>query len=124
MSLNEQTSNSAYLLGRLFAVLEKAQKDAIPEIDTTIKDRYFSSACATPAAVFPVLLKLAQNHISKAEYGMVSERRISEILEKMKSTEFPAYLTLEEQGTFIIGYYHQVNAFYKKSEKNNLGVKV
>lgn len=124
VSLNEQTSNSAYLLGRLFAVLEKAQKDAIPEIDTTIKDRYFSSACATPAAVFPVLLKLAQNHISKAEYGMVSERRISEILEKMKSTEFPAYLTLEEQGTFIIGYYHQVNAFYKKSEKNNLGVKV
>ncbi|MGI6769187.1 MAG: type I-C CRISPR-associated protein Cas8c/Csd1 [Bacilli bacterium] len=123
VSLNEQTTQMPYLLGRLFAVLEKAQKDANPNIEATIKDRYFASACATPASVFPVLLKLAQNHISKAEYGRVSDRRISEILDKMEVTEFPAYLSLEEQGTFVIGYYHQVNSFYKKQEKDNLGGK-
>jgi len=119
VSLNEQTTQVPYLLGRLFAVLEKAQKDANPNIEATIKDRYFASACATPASVFPVLLKLAQNHISKADFGIVSDRRISEILDKMEGTEFPSYLSLEEQGTFVIGYYHQVNAFYKKQEKEN-----
>ncbi|MDD4000945.1 MAG: type I-C CRISPR-associated protein Cas8c/Csd1, partial [Bacilli bacterium] len=99
VSLNEQTTQTAYLLGRLFAVLEKAQKDANPKIEATIKDRYFASACATPASVFPVLLKLAQNHISKSDYGYMSDRRITDILNKMEITEFPAYLSLEEQGT-------------------------
>ena len=76
MALNEQSTNQAYLLGRLFAVLEKAQQDANPGINATIKDRYFTSACATPATVFPVLLRLAQHHISKADYGYISDKRI------------------------------------------------
>ncbi len=117
MSLNEKATSTPYLLGRLFAVLEKAQKDANPGINATIKDRYFSSACATPAAVFPTLLKLAQAHISKSDYGYISERRIAEIMEAIQKPEFPKHLSLEEQGVFIIGYYHQSNAFYKKSDK-------
>ncbi len=48
MSLNEQSTIPAYVLGRLFAVLEKVQKEAIPDLNTTIKDRYFTSACASP----------------------------------------------------------------------------
>lgn len=122
MSLNETTTNTPYLLGRLFAVLEKAQKDANPGINSTIKDRYFSSACATPATVFPTLLKLAQNHISKADYGYISDIRITEILNMIDEPKLPAHLSLEDQGTFILGYYHQSNAFYKKAEqteKNN-----
>lgn len=119
MSLNEQSVNTPYLLGRLFAVLEKAQKDALGKsINSTIKDKYFSSACATPASVFPTLLKLAQSHISKSEYGYISDKRISEIMEMMKETSFPSHLSLEDQGIFIIGYYHQSNAFYKKNEKD------
>lgn len=122
LGLNEQTNNKAYLLGRLFAILEKAQRDALgKEINATIKDRYFSSACATPAAVFPTLLKLAQSHISKAEYGYVSDNRISEVINKMEATSFPAHLSLEEQGIFIIGYYHQNNAFFKKGKKEKEG---
>ncbi len=119
MSLNEQSDNKAYILGRLFAVLEKAQIDANPGINTTIKDRYFTSACSTPASVFPILLRLSQHHISKAEYGKTSDRRIADILERLEvnNNPIPSNLPLEEQGLFVIGYYHQRNALYKKSNK-------
>jgi len=120
MSLNETTNHTAYLLGRLFAVLEKAQKDVNPGLNATIRDRYFSSACATPASVFPTLLKLAQSHISKSDYGAAYDKRISEILNKLDGISLPAHLCLEDQGVFIIGYYQQNNAFYKKVDQNDI----
>lgn len=121
MSLNEQSKNKAYVLGRLFAVLEKAQEDANPNIKATIKDKYFTSACATPASVFSILLRLSNYYISKAEYGYVSERRIRGIIEILEVEEnpFPKNFSLDEQGIFILGYYHQKNAFYKKVGKEN-----
>jgi len=120
VSLNESSVNKSYLLGRLFAVLEKTQKDANPNINATIKDRYFNSACGTPGNVFPVLLKLSNHHISKAEYGYINENRIKTILDKLEADKepFPKRLSLDEQGLFILGYYHQMNALYKKKEDN------
>lgn len=114
MALNEESSNPAYLLGRLFAVLEKVQREAIGEVNAGIKDRYFTSACASPASVFPILLRLSQHHISRAEYGKHSERRIQEILNLLDvdSNPIPSRLTLDEQGVFILGYYHQRAAFF------------
>lgn len=121
LALNENSTSPAYLLGRLFAVLEKTQLDANPGINTTIKDRYFSSACATPSSVFPVLLKLAQAHISKAEYGYANDNRIARIMEQLEMNDgaYPAHLSLDEQGVFILGYYHQRNAFFVKKDKTN-----
>jgi CRISPR-associated protein Csd1 len=116
MALNEQSTTPAYVLGRLFAVLEKAQTEAIPNINATIKDRYFTSACATPTSVFPILLRMAHHWISKAEYGYVFERRIQELLGLLDATPFPTRFTLDEQGVFILGYYHQRAAFYKKKD--------
>jgi CRISPR-associated protein Csd1 len=109
VSLDESSTNPAYLLGRLFAVLEKLQQEAIPGANATIKDRYFGSASATPRAVFPVLLRLSQHHISKIEYGRTYDRRIQDILDGLNIAEggFPAHLSLEEQGLFALGYYHQ-----------------
>ena len=116
MALNEQATTPAYLLGRLFAVLEKAQKDAAApvKLNATIKDRYFTSACATPANVFPVLLRLAQHHISKAEYGYKNDQRIEAIMNSLdiEHNPFPAHLTLDEQGIFMLGYYQQRKAFF------------
>jgi len=116
MSLNEQSTNRAYLLGRLFSVLEKVQKDAIGDANASITDRYFSSACATPAAVFPVLLRLSRHHISKAKYGENADRRIGEImgLLEIDGNPFPARLSLDEQGLFVLGFYHQRAANYTK----------
>lgn len=117
MALDKENKNTAYLLGRLFAVLEKAQKDAIPGANATIKDRFFGSASATPAAVFPQLLRLAQHHIdkTKAEYGKLRDEQIEEIVCDIK--DFPAHLTLDQQGLFAIGYYHQRQSFYQKKDK-------
>lgn len=120
MSLNEQSAIPAYVLGRLFAVLEKVQQEAIGEMNATIKDRYFTSACATPASVFPVLLRLSQHHISKAEYGYASDRRIQDILNLLdvEKNPIPAHLTLDEQGVFVLGYYHQRAAFFTPKANN------
>lgn len=119
VSLNEQSENRAYVLGRLFAALEKAQQDANPGINATIKDRYFTAACATPASVFPILLRLSNHHIAKSDYGYASERRISELMDKLdvENNPFPAHLALDDQGIFILGYYHQQKANYVKKDK-------
>jgi len=117
MSLNESFIHPAYVLGRLFAVLEKAQKEAIGEnINATIKDRYFTSACASPASVFPTLLRLAHHWTTKAEYGGVSDKKIEELLGLLEAKPFPARLTIEEQGLFVLGYYHQRQSFFIKKD--------
>jgi len=115
MSLNEFYTHPAYVLGRLFAVLEKAQREAIGQnINATIKDRYFTSACAAPASVFPTLLRLSHHWTTKAEYGGVSDRKIQDLLNMLVAKPFPSRLTLEEQGVFVLGYYHQRAAFYAR----------
>ena len=120
MSLDSDRKDVAYLSGRLFAVLEKAQLDALGKVNATIKDRFFASASATPATVFPRLLRLVQHYIEKAEYGHVSDRRIAEIMEHVES--FPKHLSLEDQGLFAIAYYQQKNALYRKKQvENNKG---
>lgn len=118
MSLNESYTNPAYILGRLFAVLEKVQREAIGEMNASIKDRYFTSACATPASVFPTLMRLSQHWISKAEYGHITDRKIQELMVLLPAEPFPARLTLDDQGVFILGYYHQrANLFVKNQDK-------
>jgi CRISPR-associated protein Csd1 len=119
MALNEQSTIPAYLLGRLFAVLEKVQQEAIGDVNASIKDRYFTAACASPRNVFPTLLRLSQHHIAKAEYGYASDRRIQDILNLLdvERNPIPARLTLDEQGVFVLGYYHQRAAFYAKETK-------
>ena len=119
MGLDTENNETPYVLGRLFAVLEFIQREANPNIKATIRDRYFNSACATPASVFPVLIKLKNSHIKKLERDrmgtkMSYEKKLSEIMEKLKL--FPKRLSLEEQGEFVLGYYHQTQNFYEKKE--------
>jgi len=114
MALDEQNISIGYRLGRLFALLEKAQTDANPGLNATIKDRYFGSASATPRSVFPILLRLTQHHIAKAEYGRNIDKRIEEVVGEIEN--FPAHLNLEKQGLFVLGYYHQRKALYTKNE--------
>ncbi|ARN56659.1 type I-C CRISPR-associated protein Cas8c/Csd1 [Sedimentisphaera salicampi] len=117
MSLDKNNKNPAYLLGRLFAVLERLQQSAIGNANATIKDRFYGSASATPRAVFPNLLKLAQHHISKSDYGTFYDKLIEEIVSEVSA--FPAHFTIEQQGLFAIGYYHQRQDLFTKNEKTN-----
>lgn len=123
MSLNMESTYPPYVLGRLFAVLERTQKDANPNLNTTIKDRYFTSACTSPRSTFPTLLKLAQHHISKDDkYGFFNDKRIEELenLLDIEKNPLPARLTLDEQGAFILGFYHQRAAFYIKTNMKEI----
>lgn len=120
MGLNQESNNEAYLLGRLFAVLESLQKrSAAPtKLNVTIKDRFFASAAANPGIIFPQLLRLAQNHERKLDTGIkvYYDKMISELLGKMQPS-FPKSMNLVDQGVFYLGYYHQKeNMFTKKEE--------
>lgn len=123
MALNENCNDVSYVLGRIFSVLENIQKRANPTINTTIKERYFNSACATPAFVFPILLKLANTHLAKLDggTGVYLKKKLEDLMDKIIMPEegipFPARLTLEEQGAFILGYYQETQARYKGKEE-------
>lgn len=119
MSLDPHNPDAAYQLGRLFSALEKTQEEAMPGINTTIRERYFSGASMRPATVFPVLHRLHMHHLKKIENRGRSvnlEKQVSEIVGKLSST-YPRMLNLEQQGAFAIGYYHQRQAFFTKAEK-------
>lgn len=122
MSLNEQSKNIPYTLGRLFSVLEDIQQAANPEINATIKDKYFNSAAATPANVFPLLLNLAQKHLRKLETGkrIYLESQIAP-LTGIVGEQFPVRLNLPEQGSFQLGYYFQTQKRYQKKEDKDNG---
>ncbi len=121
VALDRKNDNPAYLCGRLFAVLENIQNFAVGggQLNSTIKDKYFASAAAKPASVFPTLIKLSQYHVKKLSEGsqIFYAKLVGEIM-NMLTNEFPRTLSLADQGRFMIGYYQQVQAFYTKAESN------
>lgn len=117
MSYDPDRTDVAYRLGALFAALEKTQQDALPEINATIRDRYYSAASATPGAVFPRILRTYQHHLGKLEGGhkVNRERLVQDIMCPIK--DFPAHLNLQQQGQFAIGYYHKRKDFFTAKPK-------
>ena len=125
VSINEESKNKAYVLGRLFAILEKAQLEAYPNINTTIKDRYFTSACATPGSVFPTLIKLSRHHIrviKDIKLKCYLDNQIKDLIDKLDvaDTPFPAHFSLEDQGSFVLGYYQQTQKRYMKKSDSDV----
>ena len=121
MSLDKENTNVGYLLGRLFAVLEKVQEEANPGINATIRDKFYASASSTPNAVFGNLMRLKNHHLSKLSQGrsIYFEKLLGEVIAGIPS--FPAHLSLDDQGAFAIGYYHQRQDFFTKKETLNNG---
>lgn len=136
MSLNPNSEKIGYQLGRLFAVLEKVQKDAHSggpteggekpkqnaNLNRTIRDSFFATAIAAPARVFPHLIVKAEYHISRIRrneprFADKAEKNIGDILEHLdvETKGFPQTMTQTEQGHFVLGYYHQRNALYRKT---------
>ena len=118
VKLQEDTTYQPYVLGRIFAVLERIQTSE-KELNATIRDRYFNSACATPAMIFPILIKLSNNHQKSMKNEKEREKYVK-LLEKLYAKideEYPNHLSLQDQGIFQIGYYHQKQKFFTKKEE-------
>jgi len=120
MALDENNTNTGYRLGRLFAVLERVQEDANPGVNTTIRDSYFGAASSTPSAVFPTLMRRNQHHMTqlrKEKPGLYVNR--DKLIQAICNDGidgdrgFDTTLSLENQGRFVIGYYHQRQDFFK-----------
>ena len=124
MSLNTDSDQIGYRLGRLFAILERVQEEAVPGANATIRDRFFGAASATPGRVFPVLMRGVQNNIAKLRKDPEKNKRsrfydiqIAEIVDGIE--QFPQSLSMDHQGLFAIGYYHQrKDLFTKKTDKD------
>jgi CRISPR-associated protein Csd1 len=119
--LDPDNQSNAYRLGRLFATLEKIQEEASPGLNATIRDRFYGAASSTPVTVFTSLLRLHHHHLAKLNPGrrVNMEKLIGEIM--MHIEHFPSHLALPEQGRFAIGYYHQRQAFFAKSNNAEQG---
>lgn len=122
VDINKDSDYVPYVLGRLFSVYEQIQRAAIPNINTTIKDKYFTSASATPARIFPILGDLAAKHMRKAwqseGYKVKLEKSLNELAGKV-GDRYPSRLSLEERGAFQLGYYHEDQQRFNKSGNVN-----
>lgn len=112
VSLDKENTNVGYRLGRLFAVLEKIQEEANPGLNATIRDKFYASASSTPNAVYGNLMRLKNHHLGKLSQGrsIYFEKLLGEVISEVPS--FPAHLSLDDQGSFAIGYYHQRQDFF------------
>jgi len=126
VSLNENSSKQPYVLGRLFATLEQLQRGAADgQLNRTIYDSYFTSACMNPANVFSTIIRLSSHHLAKLRktkpgYAVTLDKRIAELMEKLNEEKpFPTSLNTGDQGRFILGYYHQ-KAFRKSSNEEEI----
>jgi CRISPR-associated protein Csd1 len=120
MELNENCTDTAYTLGRLFSVYEQIQQAANPGINTTIKDKYFNSACGTPATIFPLLGNLAAKHLrvlrrDRTGAAVNLEKKLGE-LSVIVGKSYPTRLDLPSQGSFQLGYYFENQKRYEKKE--------
>jgi CRISPR-associated protein Csd1 len=127
VALDRNETNPGYRLGRLFAILERAQYAALGPVNANIRDKYFSSASANPARVFPLLLRGVQDHLgkvrSKGGGGLAFwfDDQIAEVMSGLRSSEpFPTTLRLEDQGRFAVGYYHQRSAATERKDADEL----
>ena len=116
--LDPDNTDPAYLLGRLFAALEKTQEDALGNLNAGIRERFYSAASATPVSVFPRLIRTYQHHLAKLNGGakVNRDKLVQEILVSISADGFPNQLSLKKQGIFAIGYYHQRKDFFTKKD--------
>ena len=129
MSLKKDHPNKGYQLGRLFAVYELAQRSALGKVNASIRDKYFGAASATPASIFPIIIRAAQNHLGKIRkekpgWAHLIEKELEEIhshIEPSEPLSLPRSLHLTDQGEFAVGYYHQRASKLRSDKGEQIG---
>lgn len=122
MDINEESGYLPYVLGRMFSIYEQIQLAAIPGINTTIKDKYFTSASTTPARIFPILGDLAAKHMRKTWKSEGLKVKLDKALGELTGRvgdRYPSRLSLEERGAFQLGYYFENQKRFDKANKKN-----
>lgn len=119
VALDETNHEVPYLLGRLFAVLERLQGAALGDVNATIRDKYFGAASSTPALVFPRLLQLSVHHAAKAEGSGWLEQIKGRVMATLPAERFPRMQSLGDQGLFAVGYYHQRESFFQRRSETH-----
>ena len=124
MALDERATDTAYLLGRLFGAYTYAER-SYQERGVGLRQKYIGAASATPARIFPVLMRGYEHNLAglskagglKRGAGVRADRAVASVLESLPGDrDLPATLPLEARGRFFVGFYHQVSAFYAKAE--------
>ncbi len=119
MALDRTRTDFPYRLGRLLAIIDRLQSDALGNVNATIVDRYYGSASATPSAVFPTLLRRSQHHFGKLRrekvgLAITTEKLVHEVVSDLNA--FPKTMNLEQQGAFALGFYHQRQDFFTSNQ--------
>jgi CRISPR-associated protein Csd1 len=110
----------------LFAVLERIQEGALgTELNSSIVDKYYGSASSVPFSVFPRLIAGCKNHLSKIRkdkrgYAIILDKDLGEIIDGLEN-QFPRHMSIEAQGRFAIGYYHQRQSYFIKQDISKMG---
>ena len=126
MGLDVKNDDVGYRLGRLFAVLERIQEGALgTELNSSIVDKYYGSASSVPFSVFPRLIAGCKNHLSKIRkdkrgYAIILDKDLGEIIDGLEN-QFPRHMSIEAQGRFAIGYYHQRQSYFIKQDISKMG---
>ena len=115
VALDRDNNNAGYRLGRLFATLERIQQRANPNLNRTIRERYYGAAASTPLTVFPHLLELKNHHLQKLAKTGFFDQTLDEIVDGL--IDIPAQLLLEDQARFAIGYHHQRQEFWRRRDE-------
>lgn len=120
VKLDVKNKNRAYIVGRVFALLEKVHGDARGSSNESLSNKYFGSMSSTPKTVFAVLMKNYQHHLAKigarskgAE--VYYDKKMIELLANIN--EIPTIFTLDEQAEFTLGYYHEKESLWTKKEE-------
>ncbi len=133
MSLNEDCRETAYVLGRIFAVVEKIQwcTDKEGKINLPIRAKYFNSFCMTPGVIFPALQKSADIYLKKLvakketkSTGIALSKMLTSLMDKIEvpatGTPIPKFFLQDEKGAFILGYHQQREYFFMEAKKNKI----
>lgn len=101
---NPNHPEAAYHCGAAMAVYAAIQKRAMPDVNTSVAQRYYASCIQTPALVLGRLSQLSIHHLAKLTYPKV----FTELLEAVHTAigeQIPVTLDLEKQSYFALGYY-------------------
>ncbi len=122
MALNTNYTNTGYLLGRMLAIVERAQTASQPGLSYTIKDQTYATLSVTPAALFNRVISLSVSYFRRIPTQgtqVYLKVLLSEVADKISVEGVPMRLSLEDQGRFALGYQHQHQSFYTKKESED-----